>query len=1470
MNPQVFTLLRNYKFPAVAFLLLITGKGYAQLGPGGVSNDLPNSVSPTQSDVRLWLDAGSLTNLADGDDVSQWDDISPSTVNDRAFRQSNDNFLPPYFRDDPSATINGYPVLTFEDGRMLKVNSSNDLNTSIQTTYEQTIVFAFRTSEDINSRQVIWEEGGGWRGINIFIFDGQVYLGAYDKQPDNDPGPGGVAPFGYSYVRTPIQPNTTYVLSHIFSAPTDNSLNGYIQGYQNGSFFGTLETGGQYSAGIGGVYRHPDPIGIGAVNSDSFMETGPIGNQTGSRAFKGRLAEICYYNRLLNSAERIIVENYLGAKYYANIIVNDRYEHQAGYGKGVIGIGQTSNNSSSRHTVSKGINIFEISPVNEGASFNAPNEFLLVGNNGSSLNFTEDNTPNDPGSTMRTERIWRFDESGETSNVKFRFYPGDLPALPSGFTKYVLIFDESSPNFPNFSTTNSNVVEVVSTGGGFYEAELNVQDNAFMTIGAIKPQVSFRDAESFALESNPGQDSTVFVNKIYARLNYVPETSVTVDLEYTDGTATRATDYGYMNSDVANGITFPPGFQEVPIRIWVKNDVLAEDPGTENVLINLVDGPNTTAGVGIGAQSQHVFTIYDDDPPPKLSFAQGISAELENGGSYGVQIVRTGSTSGSASARVRVISTGTTATANDDYSYPSYKTVSFSPGESVDSVSIDIVDDIIDEVNENIRLQLYYISGAGTDASSILFHDVEILDDDLPPTVEFTSSSSQNFETNGTPRILIELDQPSSKEVTINYTKLENLSTSASYGSDYTLTFPGSVVIQAGDTLAEPENLIIMQDGVDEDDETIEFQITSAVNANLGTNLDHVYTIKDYSTFEWKGAGGIGKDSDNVFWIEADRQSGSHNSSLQTLTNFSPQNINISQSSGSQRARLQTTSNLINGKKTLRFDGSNDHYTIENSGLINLAPSVSKKAYFMTIRTGGNVTNWQTIYKQGGGSRGIAIYIRNGSMYFHAWNNPNDGPESPWGAGSGPTRYARFDGIQANTNYVVSCMFDKDATQKLRIYVNGQLGQRTETNSCGLLYTHSGAVSLGGNDGSSLYHDGSSSNGRYFNGFIAEVLHFTDAPVTETRRRILENYFAKKYNITLSSGQTVTLGTGYDRGVAGIGQLNSSAGEVHIDSQGKSILRIKSPAAISNNSFLVWGHNDRPLDEIWPWSNSYLPEGILERSGMVWNFDRVGNVSGVEVLINYNTLANANAFSQGDLKLLIHNNSDGQDFTGATSYDASALMSGNVVKFENVTFTDGSYMSLANSSSINPLPIELISFDALKENDDVRIVWKTATELNNDYFVVERAGPNMEFKEIDRILGAGNSNSILDYNTLDRDPLAGVSYYRLKQVDFNGDYEYSDPVSVYFSEKEKNLEFSLFPNPVANGMVKIQKFGDKQLNHDLKIDLVDLQGKIIHTQLFQRESVIKEFTIPSHTGKGVYLVNLHNSDVSESFKLVVN
>ncbi len=1461
----------HYVLLAVAAFVAATGV-YGQLGPGGVSHETPNTLAPTQSDVRIWLDASSLTSLADGDPVTEWNDISFSAINDKGFRQASDNFLPPIFRDDPSASINGYPVVTFADGSMLKVNSSNDLNTSILTTYEQTIIMSFRTSADVNSRQVLWEEGGTVRGLNIFINNGEIYLGVYDIVNDNDPGSPNVPKFGYNYVKTPIQPNTTYVLSHVFSAPTDNSLTGFVRGYQNGSFFGTLINGGQEAGGVGGIYRHPDAVGIGAVNSDSFNENGSINNQTGQFSFKGRLAELCYYNRLLNDAERIIVENYLGAKYYANIIVNDRYTHQASYGTDVVGIGQTTNSPANRHDVSQGRNPFEISVVNAAVSYNAPNEFLLMGTNGAALTLTDQNVPNDVGSTMRTERIWRMDESGELSNIKFRFRTADLPPLPTGFTKHVLIFDNTSANFPNFSTTNASVVEIRDVGSGYWEATANVVDNSFMTIGVLKPQVAFKTSEAFAIEGDPSPDSTGYFTKVYARLNYRPTSLVRIDFSFSDGTATRASDYGYLNSDVANGIAFPPGFQEVPVRLWVKNDVILEDsPSTESFTINLAIGSNTTAGLGLGAISQHTFTIYDNDPPPKLSFAQASSITLEDVGTETIQIVRTGSTVGAASARIRIVATGTTAAANDDYTYPIYKTVNFIPGESQKDVAVDIIDDLIDEDAEYLRFQIYNITGAGTDASSNLFHTVEIVDNDVEPTIEFTSATSQNFETTGTPLIYFELDRPSSKEISFTYTKSDALATAATFGPDYGLAFPATIVIPAGDTLGFPSSFVVQQDGVDEDDETVEFILTSATNALLGSQTNHVYTIKDYSTFEWKGVAGVGKESDNILWLDIPRQSGGHNSALQTVTNFSPQNINITQNTAAHRAQLQTTSNLINDLRTLRFDGADDFYTIDNSGLINLAPFVVNKSYFMTIRTGTSINGFHTIYKQGGGSRGLTIYIFNGDLYFTAWNNPNDGIESQWGSGSSnPVRYARFDNISPNTNYVISCLFDKDATQKLRVYVNGQLGARAETGSCGRIYSHSGAVSLGGADGSTRYHDDSNTSGRYYNGYIAELIHFTDAPLNETRRIILENYLSGKYNIPLASNQIVDLNTDYFHEIAGIGQLNVAANEVHTDAQGSAILRIKSPASVANGSFMLWGHNNVPLDQTWPWSGAGLPAGVVERSGRVWKMRKTGIINNVDLFIRYSQAMNASSFGISDLKLLIHTNSDGQNFSNATVINASELMSGFVVRFGNVNLPNGAFFALANSSTITPLPIELLSFTAEPRASSVMLNWVTSSEINNALYEVERAGGDLDFQPIGYLNGAGNSNTTLAYHLEDNDPLSGISYYRLKQTDFDGTYEYSDVISVIFEYTGRpDSEFVVFPNPVKNKRFTLHNLSTPEPTRDLAIGITDLSGQLIYKDQFDGTLKEKLISLPQDLSTGFYILNLSSDNFHQAIKLVV-
>lgn len=123
------------------------------------------------------------------------------------------------------------------------------------------------------------------------------------------------------------------------------------------------------------------------------------------------------------------------------------------------------------------------------------------------------------------------------------------------------------------------------------------------------------------------------------------------------------------------------------------------------------------------------------------------------------------------------------------------------------------------------------------------------------------------------------------------------------------------------------------------------------------------------------------------------------------------------------------------------------------------------------------------------------------------------------------------------------------------------------------------------------------------------------------------------------------------------------------------------------------------------------------------------------------------------------------------------------------------------SPGVDPvLPVELLNFTA-KWNDEnyssVVLDWKTNVEINNDYFEVEKSTDGINYTPILEVDGAGNSSSEITYKEWDNDPyLEGTSFYRLKQVDFNGDYTYSD---IEILNPANNLDLvSLYPNPALD------------------------------------------------------------------------
>lgn len=163
------------------------------------------------------------------------------------------------------------------------------------------------------------------------------------------------------------------------------------------------------------------------------------------------------------------------------------------------------------------------------------------------------------------------------------------------------------------------------------------------------------------------------------------------------------------------------------------------------------------------------------------------------------------------------------------------------------------------------------------------------------------------------------------------------------------------------------------------------------------------------------------------------------------------------------------------------------------------------------------------------------------------------------------------------------------------------------------------------------------------------------------------------------------------------------------------------------------------------------------------------------------------------------------------------------------------------------LPIELIDFTAVPSQKTVDLNWATASELDNDYFIVERSRDGNTWLSLVKIDGAGNSSSRLNYFYQDKSPLLGFSYYRLKQVDFNGQYSYSYTRNVDFVAAK---DVVVYPNP-AEDYVIVEK-GNTGIEGALLYNLLgqNVTPQIIFTEQTETSLKINVSQLPA----GIYFI----------------
>jgi hypothetical protein len=173
------------------------------------------------------------------------------------------------------------------------------------------------------------------------------------------------------------------------------------------------------------------------------------------------------------------------------------------------------------------------------------------------------------------------------------------------------------------------------------------------------------------------------------------------------------------------------------------------------------------------------------------------------------------------------------------------------------------------------------------------------------------------------------------------------------------------------------------------------------------------------------------------------------------------------------------------------------------------------------------------------------------------------------------------------------------------------------------------------------------------------------------------------------------------------------------------------------------------------------------------------------------------------------------------------------------------------------LPISLATFSAKKQNSSTLIQWTTSTEINNDYMAVERSANGRDFAEIGRVQGAGTTQQAQEYEFVDTRPMPGLNYYRLKQVDYDGQYEYHKTVVVDFSGKQQ-LGLNVYPT-LANSHINLILTGDQEIDEGTQLQIVGADGRVWQSIHWLEKAGQMELPVASLPA-GHYWVKLINKE----------
>ena len=252
-----------------------------------------------------------------------------------------------------------------------------------------------------------------------------------------------------------------------------------------------------------------------------------------------------------------------------------------------------------------------------------------------------------------------------------------------------------------------------------------------------------------------------------------------------------------------------------------------------------------------------------------------------------------------------------------------------------------------------------------------------------------------------------------------------------------------------------------------------------------------------------------------------------------------------------------------------------------------------------------------------------------------------------------------------------------------------------------------------------------------------------------------------------------------------------------------------------------------------------------------WTLDRTAG-NDVEVTLHWTDADQSEIYNLTDLRVAKYNGSTWQSegnqiTTGGTGSGVSGTIESNAV----TTFSPFTFGTVA---ATNFLPVELMDFRAkvADNNLSVKLVWSTATETNNDYFEIERSIDGKRFSTIGKVLGNGNTLVESHYSFNDDKPISDVLYYRLKQTDYDGNYGYSEIISVKLGHQGL-VRGTLFPNPTVD-QVNLE-LASLDYNGEINIQITNVNGQVFTNRNISWNDQDANLNIDvSHLPTGMYFL----------------